>query len=108
MRIHSYRHITLSLLLILAFACGTKEDEGCELSPEILDQELTLSINRLEKDFFEANSVDEFKYLFEKHPEFTKEYLQRILKLPSKPSNITSHNFKYLRFIRLPLDLILI
>ena len=76
MRIHSYRHITLSLLLILAFACGTKEDEGCELSPEILDQELTLSINRLEKDFFEANSVDEFKYLFEKHPEFTKEYLQ--------------------------------
>lgn len=76
MRISITQNNFIFLLLILAFACGKKEDENCELSPEILDQDLTVSINRLEQDFFEAKSVDEFKYLFEEHPEFTKEYLQ--------------------------------
>ena len=75
MRITSTRNIFFSFLLILAFACGKKE-EGCELSSEILDQNLTVNILRLEQDFFEAKSIDEFKYLFEENPEFTREYLQ--------------------------------
>ncbi|PZX58141.1 gliding motility lipoprotein GldB [Algoriphagus chordae] len=75
MRLTSTRPIFFSLILILAFACDKKE-EGCELSTEILDQDLTVNITRLEKDFFTAQSTEEFKFLFEEHPEFTKEYLQ--------------------------------
>lgn len=69
------RYLSFSLLLILAFACGKKE-ESCELSQEILDQDLTVAVTRLEKDFFTAKSIKELNYLFEEHPEFTNEYLQ--------------------------------
>ncbi|WP_339875023.1 gliding motility lipoprotein GldB [uncultured Algoriphagus sp.] len=75
MRISSSRFLYLPFLLILAFACG-KKNESCELSPEILDQNLTVKIKRLEQDFFGAESIEEFKFLFEENPEFTKEYLQ--------------------------------
>lgn len=69
------RYLYSLLLLILGFACGKKE-ETCELSSVILNQDLTLNITRLENDFFEVKTYEEFKYLFEEHPEFTKEYLQ--------------------------------
>ncbi|UZD21396.1 gliding motility lipoprotein GldB [Algoriphagus halophytocola] len=75
MRIYSSRYLYFSFLLILAFACGKKE-ESCELSDDILGQDLTLKIDRLEQDFFSAKSVEEFNYLLEAHPEFAKEYLQ--------------------------------
>ncbi|RAI95136.1 gliding motility lipoprotein GldB [Algoriphagus yeomjeoni] len=75
MQISSKSYPYLFLLLIIAFACGKKE-ESCELSSEILDQDLTVNIVRLEQDFFKAKSIDEFKYLFEENPEFTREYLQ--------------------------------
>lgn len=65
----------LLFLLVLAFACGKKE-ESCELSPEILAMDLTVEVNRLEKDFFDAKTTGDFNYLLEKHPEFAKEYLQ--------------------------------
>jgi gliding motility-associated lipoprotein GldB len=85
MHITSTRHIYFSFLLILAFACGKKE-ETCELSSEILNQDLTLKINRLEKDFFEAKSVSDFIYLLEENPEFAKEYLQ--MDLYSSPDSL--------------------
>jgi gliding motility-associated lipoprotein GldB len=69
------RYLYSFLLLILGFACGKKE-ETCELSSEILNQDLTLNITRLENDFFKVKTYEEFKYLFEEHPEFTREYLQ--------------------------------
>jgi len=78
MRISSTRYLYFPFILILAFACGKKE-EDCELSQEILDQDLSLKITRLEKEFFTAKSAEEFKYLFEEHPEFAKEYLQEDL-----------------------------
>lgn len=84
MRILATRYLFLPLVLLFAFACGKKE-ESCELSQEILDQDLTVTISRLEKDFFNAESTEEFKYLFEEHPEFTKEYLQMDL-YPSSDS----------------------
>ncbi len=71
----STRYTFLFLILLVAFACGKKE-ETCELSSEILAQDLTLKINRLEKDFFEAKIASDFSYLIEEHPEFAKEYLQ--------------------------------
>ncbi|MDR7131547.1 gliding motility-associated lipoprotein GldB [Algoriphagus sp. 4150] len=73
MRTYSARYF--SFLLIIAFACGKKE-ENCELSQEILAQDLTVTVTRLEQDFYNAQSAEEFNYLLEKHPEFTKEYLQ--------------------------------
>ncbi|WBL42608.1 gliding motility lipoprotein GldB [Algoriphagus halophytocola] len=84
MRIYSSRYLYFSFLLILAFACGKKE-ESCELSDDILGQDLTLKIDRLEQDFFSAKSVEEFNYLLEAHPEFAKEYLQMDL-YPSQDS----------------------
>ncbi|PZX49314.1 gliding motility-associated lipoprotein GldB [Algoriphagus ratkowskyi] len=75
MRLTSTRSIYFSLLLILAFACGKKE-EGCALSSEILNQDLTLKINRIDKDFFNAKNASDFNFLIEEHPEFAKEYLQ--------------------------------
>ena len=88
MRIIGTRNILFSLLLIAAFGCGKKDDGSCVLSPEILDQDLTVKINRLEKEFFAAKTTDEFKYLFEENPEFTKEYLQ--MDLYASPDSLAS------------------
>jgi gliding motility-associated lipoprotein GldB len=62
-------------LILINFSCDKKE-EICELSSEISEQDLTLEVTRLEQDFFEATTQDQFKFLLEKHPEFAKEYLQ--------------------------------
>ena len=78
MRMPATRNFFLSFILLLAFACGKKE-ESCELSDEILNQDLTVKIDRLEQDFFSANTSEEFKYLLEAHPEFAKEYLHKDL-----------------------------
>ncbi|MEP0710433.1 gliding motility lipoprotein GldB [Algoriphagus sp.] len=69
------RYLFFSLFLILAFACGKKETP-CELSSDILNQDVNLQITRIDKEFFDAKSTGDFKFLMEEHPEFTKEYLQ--------------------------------
>ena len=61
--------------LLLFFSCGKKETE-CELDPEILSQTLEVEITRLEKEFFEAKTQEEVKFLLEKYPEFTSTYLE--------------------------------
>lgn len=63
------------ILTIITFAC-TKKEEGCKLSSETEGIDLNLKINRLEKEFFTAKTEEEFKFLLEEHPEFTKQYLQ--------------------------------
>lgn len=78
------RPLSFILLALIAFSCSKKQ-EGCELSSDILAQDLDLKITRLEKEFFEANSLDEFKFLMEEHATFTKEYLQLDL-YPDKDS----------------------
>ncbi len=63
-------------VLILTFACG-KKDTACELDPEILDQDLELSITRLEDEFFAAKSTEDFGFLLEKYPDFAEVYLEK-------------------------------
>lgn len=62
-------------ILILVFACG-KKNQTCELDPDILDQDIYLSITRLEDEFFGANTVKDYLFLLDKHPEFAEVYLQ--------------------------------
>lgn len=75
-------------ILLLIFACGTKE-ETCELDQEILSADIEVKIERLEDDFFTASSPEDFFYLMENHPEFTKNYLQPELYL-SQDSLVSS------------------
>ncbi len=75
MRNSGSQYLYLLLILLLGLACDKKE-ENCELSQEILDQDLTVEVTRLEKEFFTAKSIGELNHLFEEHPEFAKEYLQ--------------------------------
>lgn len=63
-------------ILILVFACG-KKNQSCELDPRILDQDIDLSITRLEDEFFGANTVKDYLLLLDKHPEFAEVYLQK-------------------------------
>jgi gliding motility-associated lipoprotein GldB len=62
-------------ILILVFACGKKK-QSCELDPKILDQDIDLSITRLEDEFFGANTVKDYLFLLDRHPEFAEVYLQ--------------------------------
>lgn len=62
-------------LVIAAFACGKKE-EACELDPEILDQDLEVTITRLEDEFFAAKTSQDFLFLLEKYPDFAQTYFQ--------------------------------
>ena len=64
--------------LIIAFSCGKKE-VVCELDSEILDQDLTLEIVRLEDEFFTAESKEDFEFLLEKYPDFAEGYLGKSL-----------------------------
>ncbi|MBN3520936.1 gliding motility lipoprotein GldB [Algoriphagus lutimaris] len=65
-------------LLIIAFSCGKKE-VACELDSEILDQDLTVEIVRLEDQFFTADSKEDFEFLLEKYPDFAEGYLGKSL-----------------------------
>lgn len=65
----------LILSLMVFFSCGKKETE-CELDPEILSQSLEVEFSRLEKEFFEAQSPEEVKFLLEKYPDFSSQYLE--------------------------------
>lgn len=68
----------LSLIIILAFSCGKKTEE-CEIDQEILDLDLTLKITRLEDEFFNASSKEDFEFLLEKYPDFAEDYLGKSL-----------------------------
>jgi gliding motility-associated lipoprotein GldB len=65
-------------ICILFFTISTgcnKHEEKCELDDSILETELEVDIVRLEKDFFEAKSTEEFGYLLEQHAYFADKYL---------------------------------
>lgn len=76
-----------SLILIIAFSCGKKE-EDCQLDPEILDQDLSVEIIRLEDEFFKAESKEDFEFLMEKYPDFAEGYLGK--SLYSSPDSLLS------------------
>ncbi len=75
----SKSNFLLACLMIGIFSilvsCSSDPEE-CTLDEEILAQDLTLQIDRLEDEFFSAQTPEDFFYLFEKHPEFTEQYLQ--------------------------------
>lgn len=72
------RFSSLSLMIILAFSCGKKTEE-CQIDQEILGQNLTVEITRLEDEFFNATSADDFEFLLEKYPDFAEGYLGKSL-----------------------------
>jgi gliding motility-associated lipoprotein GldB len=63
------------LLLLLYFSSCREKEADCKLDAEILKSNLNVEIIRLENDFFEAESVEDFLYLLEKYPEFSDSYL---------------------------------
>jgi gliding motility-associated lipoprotein GldB len=69
------RIIFLVPVLFLVFACS-KKSETCELDPDILDQDLEVTITRLEDEFFGAKTTQDFLFLLEKYPDFAQSYLQ--------------------------------
>lgn len=71
---------TKLLFICLLFSCG-KSEEVCELDLEILSTPIDFSLERLEDDFFEAKTPEDFFYLIEKYPDFADNYLQRDLYL---------------------------
>jgi gliding motility-associated lipoprotein GldB len=73
----NFKSILFSLGLVLMANSCQQKPQPCESDPVILSQELDISIQRLEKDFFEATSQAELLDLFEKHPEFTSLFLQK-------------------------------
>ncbi|WP_373395664.1 gliding motility lipoprotein GldB [Algoriphagus halophilus] len=74
-------------LLIIAFSC-VKKEVACELDSEILDQDLILEIVRLEDEFFNAESKEDFEFLLEKYPDFAEGYLGK--SLYSSPDSLIS------------------
>src|SRR5690606_35726136 len=67
------------LLLIILSAVSCKKKTSCELSDEILQVPIDVSIKRMEKELFEADSKKEVTRILEQHPEFTQQYLQENL-----------------------------
>lgn len=67
--------LVIGIVLLIFFSCGSK-NETCELDSEILSQDLDIEVIRLEQEFFAADSKEDFQYLLENYPEFTKIYLQ--------------------------------
>lgn len=67
--------LVIGIVLLIFFSCGSK-NETCELNSEILSQDLDIEVIRLEQEFFAADSKEDFQYLLENYPEFTKIYLQ--------------------------------
>ena len=67
------------LLLIILSAVSCKKKTSCELSDEILQVPIDVSIKRMEKELFEADSKKEVTRILEQHPEFTQQYLQEKL-----------------------------
>src|SRR5690554_982723 len=67
------------LLLIILSAVSCKKTPSCELSDEILQVPLEVSIKRMENELFIADSKKEITRVLEQHPEFTQQYLQENL-----------------------------
>ncbi|MBN7814639.1 gliding motility lipoprotein GldB [Algoriphagus pacificus] len=67
-----------SLAILLLFSCEKKSEE-CKLDQEILDQNIDLEITRLEDEFFQAETSEDFEFLIEKYPDFAEGYLGRSL-----------------------------
>ena len=63
------------LILVTLFSSCKQEPEECRLDEDILKTEVDLEIVRLEKEFFDAKSAEDFSYLFEQHPYFAEKYL---------------------------------
>lgn len=63
------------LSLVTIFSSCKKETEECQLDEDILNTDIEIGIERLEKEFFSAKSSEDFTYLFENHPYFAEKYL---------------------------------
>ncbi len=69
------KFFTIVILGCTALACSRKE-ATCELDKSITETVLDLSVERLEDQFFAADSEADLLFLMEAHPEFTQQYLQ--------------------------------
>lgn len=63
------------LTVILVLSSCKKQEVGCVLDEEILGVPFEFRVERLEDEFFQANTTSEFVYLLEKYPEFAENYL---------------------------------
>lgn len=61
-------------ILVFIFSCKNT-DQVCELDQEILEQELEIEIQRLDREFFNAKSAADYLHLLEKYPDFAHQYL---------------------------------
>ncbi len=73
-----YKFSFYSIILLFAFSCQKKTEE-CSLDQDILNQNLDLKIMRLEDEFFNAKTKEDFAYLLEKYPDFAEGYLGQSL-----------------------------
>lgn len=63
------------LLFVLLFSCK-KEGQECVLDNEVLGIQIDFELERLEDQFFEARTKEDFSYLLDAHPLFAQNYLQ--------------------------------
>lgn len=66
----------LALLLLVGLFSCSKKDQACALDEEILSQDLTVELVRLDQEFFAGTSASDFLHLMEKYPDFARNYLQ--------------------------------
>ncbi|WP_439880454.1 gliding motility lipoprotein GldB [Pontibacter sp. MBLB2868] len=64
------------ILVVLLFSFGCKE-EGCKIPDEVASVPVDVTIERLEKPFYAADSKAEMALFLQKHPLFADKYLQR-------------------------------
>lgn len=64
------------LIVLAVFVSCQNREKSCELDAEILNQNITVEINRLEHKFFNAGSEKEILNLLETYDGFAKEFLQ--------------------------------
>lgn len=67
--------LSVFCLIGMIYSCKSKSGT-CELDQDILDQELTVDIQRLDQEFFNAKSAQDYLFLLEKYPDFARDYLQ--------------------------------
>jgi gliding motility-associated lipoprotein GldB len=72
----SNRFFFTATLVAILFSSCKKTAADCELDPDILDRDMSLTITKLEDEFFQAETEQDFLYLMDKYPEFTKSYLE--------------------------------
>jgi gliding motility-associated lipoprotein GldB len=69
------KYLLSLMILVSTFSCRDKP-ETCELSDEILQVPVEVTITRMETALFETTSKDHISWTLENHPEFTQQYLR--------------------------------